>query len=406
MPSIFLGHASDHRGYRCLDLNTNKIIISRHVTFDETVFPYGTTQPNLSSTYTFLDDIPDLLPHNTPSPNVTPPTIPQNIATLNSLPPVDIPIPSTVPSHGSDYLQPNNFHPTYIISPISSQPDPTTHYTIGYHSPTSPPTAQHPLILVVKPGTIRTVLSLAASQHWPIHQLDVKNAFLHGDLSEMVYMHQPPGFQDSTHPDYVSLLQRSLYGLKQALRAWFQRIFLSQKKYAVEILERAGMVNCNPSRTPDTKFKLDLVANSDADWAGCPTTRRLTSGYFIFLGNNLLSWSSKRQPTLSHSSTEAEYRGVANAVAETCWLRNLLRELHTPLSSAMLVYCDNISAMYLSTNSVQHQHTKHIEIDIHFVRDLFAAGQVRVLHVPCVISLLKFLRKACLLLCLRSLDLV
>ncbi|GKB43588.1 ribonuclease H-like domain-containing protein, partial [Tanacetum coccineum] len=76
---------------------------------------------------------------------------------------------------------------------------------------------------VVKPGTIRTVLSLAASRHWPIHQFDVKNAFLHEDLFETVYMHQPPGFRDFAHPDYVCLLQRSLYGLKQAPRAWFQR---------------------------------------------------------------------------------------------------------------------------------------------------------------------------------------
>ncbi|GJY44903.1 ribonuclease H-like domain-containing protein [Tanacetum coccineum] len=199
-------------------------------------------------------------------------------------------------------------------------------------------------------------------------------------------------------------------------------IGLSQKKYAVEILERAGMVNCNPSRTPvDTESKpgdivsdptlyrslagslqyltftrpdisyavqqlfssstTDLVAYSDADWAGCPTTRRSTSGYCVFLGNNLLSWSSKRQPTLSRSSAEAEYRSVANAIAETCWLRNILRELHTPLSSTTLIYCDNISAVYLSSYPVQHQRTKHIEIDIHFVRDLVAAGQVRMLHV-------------------------
>ncbi|GJV98658.1 ribonuclease H-like domain-containing protein [Tanacetum coccineum] len=79
---------------------------------------------------------------------------------------------------------------------------------------------------------------------------------------------------------------------------------------------------------------------------------------------------------------EAEYRGVANAVAETCWLRNLLRELHTPLATATLVYCDNVSAVYLSSNLVQHQRTKHIEIDIHFVRDLVATGAIRVLHVP------------------------
>ncbi|GKF95770.1 ribonuclease H-like domain-containing protein, partial [Tanacetum coccineum] len=95
-----------------------------------------------------------------------------------------------------------------------------------------------------------------------------------------------------------------------------------------------------------------------------------------------MSWSSKRQPTLSRSSAEAKYRGVANAVAETCWLRNLLRELHTPISSATLVYCDNVSVVYLSCNPVQHQRTKHIKIDIHFVCDLVAAGQVRVFHVP------------------------
>ncbi|GKF12510.1 ribonuclease H-like domain-containing protein, partial [Tanacetum coccineum] len=74
---------------------------------------------------------------------------------------------------------------------------------------------------------------------------------------------------------------------------------------------------------------IDLVAYSDADWAGCPTTRRSTSGYCVFLGNNLLSWSAKRKPMLSRSSAEAEYRGVANAVAETCWLKNLLRKFCT-----------------------------------------------------------------------------
>ncbi|GJY95967.1 ribonuclease H-like domain-containing protein [Tanacetum coccineum] len=290
--------------------------------------------------------------------------------------------------------------------------------------------------LVVKLGTIRTILSLAASRHWPIHQLDVKNAFLHGDLSETIYMHQPSGFRDCVHPDYVCLLQRQgidtayllLYVDDIVLTASSEGLFLSQKKYAaIKILEKAHMVSCKPSRTPvDTESKLgvdgdpvsdptlyrslagslkyltftrpcisyavqqvclhmhdprephfyalkrisryvqgtlnyglqlfysstkDLVAYSDADWAGYPTTRRLTSG------------------------NEAKYRGVANAVAETCWLRNLLRELHTPLSSDTLVYCDNVSAVYLSSNLVQHQRTKHIEIDIHFVRDLVAACQ-------------------------------
>nr|GEW62243.1 ribonuclease H-like domain-containing protein [Tanacetum cinerariifolium] len=110
-----------------------------------------------------------------------------------------------------------------------------------------------------------------------------------------------------------------------------------------------------------------LTAYTDADWAGCPVTRRSTSGYCMFLGDNLLSWSDKRQVTLSRSSAEAEYQGVANVVAETAWLQNLLLEFHAPLSTATLVYCDNVSVVYLSTNPVQHQCTKHIEIGIHFV---------------------------------------
>nr|GEW06631.1 ribonuclease H-like domain-containing protein [Tanacetum cinerariifolium] len=212
----------------------------------------------------------------------------------------------------------------------------------------------------------------------------------------------------------------------------FSGMFSSQKKYVAEILERASMVNCNPIRNPiDTESKLGATGDVVSD----PTLYRSLAGSLQHLtftrpdisyavqqvclhmhdprephfsalkrilryvcgtldyGLQLFSSSTfdlvaysdadwLRQPTLSRSSAEAEYRGVANAVAETCLLRNLLRELHTPLSSATLVDCDNVSVVYLSSNPVQHQRTKHIEIDIHFVRDLIAAGQVRVLHVP------------------------
>ncbi|KAK4369909.1 hypothetical protein RND71_009384 [Anisodus tanguticus] len=123
-----------------------------------------------------------------------------------------------------------------------------------------------------------------------------------------------------------------------------------------------------------------VIAYSDTVWGGCLDTRCSTFGYCVFLEDNLLSWSSKRQPTLSRSSAEAKYRGVANAVFESCWIHNLLLELHCLIQKATLVYCDNISAIYLSGNPVQHQRTKHIE-NIHFVREKVARGQVRVLHV-------------------------
>jgi hypothetical protein len=89
----------------------------------------------------------------------------------------------------------------------------------------------------------------------------------------------------------------------------------------------------------------------------------------VFLGDNLVSWSAKRQTVVSRSSAEAEYRAVANGVAEATWLRQLLLELQAPLSRCTLVYCDNISVVYLSNNPVQHQRTKHVEIDLHFVRE-------------------------------------
>jgi hypothetical protein len=94
------------------------------------------------------------------------------------------------------------------------------------------------------------------------------------------------------------------------------------------------------------------------------------------------TWAAKRQPVVSRSSAEAEYRAVANGVAEASWLRQLLHELHSPLQRATLIYYDNVSAVYLSTNPVQHQRTKHVEIDLHFIRERVAVGDVRVLSVP------------------------
>ncbi|GKC85658.1 ribonuclease H-like domain-containing protein [Tanacetum coccineum] len=230
---------------------------------------------------------------------------------------------------------------------------------------------------IVKPATIRTVLSLALTRHWLVHQLDVKNVFLNGDLSETVYMYQPLCFVYPRYPHHVCRLQRSGTNISYLLiyvddivltassTALLQKIIFSLHK---------DMLKCNPNLTPvDTESKHDpegtpisdptlyrslasglqyltftrpnlsydvqqiclymhdpwephlatlkrilryvqgtlqfglllyassgssLVAYSDIDWVGCPATRRSTSGYCVFMGENLLSWPAKRQHTL------------------------------------------------------------------------------------------------------------
>jgi hypothetical protein len=392
---------------------------------------------------------------------------------------------------------------------------------------------------VIKPGTIRLIITIALVKKWSIRQLDVKNAFLHGVLSENIYMEQPPGMADPQFPNHVCKLQKALYGLKQAPRAWFDRfssflinygffcsladpslfifhsnvgslilllyvddilltgftaslvtnfiqlmqsefsmkdlgplhhflgieiqptidgLHLSQTHYAITILERAKMIDCKPMNTPlEAKTKigsndtplddpgyyrglvgalqyltltrpdlsysvnyvsqfmhsptvmhlkmvrrilryvkgtidvglhftsnttLDLFAFSDADWAGCPTTRRSTTGYCTFLGGNIISWCAKKQHTVSRSSTEAEYRAMANTTAELTWLTFILNDLRIALASPPVLYCDNISALHMTINPVFHARSKHIELDYHFVRERVSLGLLVTHYIP------------------------
>lgn len=392
---------------------------------------------------------------------------------------------------------------------------------------------------VIKPTTIRIVLSLAVSLDWSIRQLDISNAFLNGYLEETVYMSQPPGFSDSRCPQFVCKLNKSIYGLKQAPRAWFQRlssflftigftgshtdsslfireqggnvlyillyvddiiitgstdlvvqecisliaaefqlrdlgilhyflgievhhlpngILLSQHKYLHDLLlatkmDKATSVKSPMATTcqlqindgepmadpnlyrrtvgalqyacltrPDLAFAVNklcqflsaptnthwaackrvlryvndtihhglyitpssdkrLQAFCDADWAGSAHDRRSTGGFALYLGPNLISWSAKKQPTVARSSTEAEYRAVANTTAEIIWIRSLLKELKQPTPNPTIIWCDNIGASYLAVNPCFKARTKHIEVDFHFVREQVKAGNIAVQYI-------------------------
>ena len=115
-----------------------------------------------------------------------------------------------------------------------------------------------------------------------------------------------------------------------------------------------------------------LNAFSDADWAGCPNDRRSTSGFVVFLGTNLVSWSSRKQAIVSRSSTEAEYKAIANVIAEVIWIQSLLKELGVFQHKPPILWCDNLGATYLTANPMFHARTKHIEVDFHFVREQVA----------------------------------
>ncbi|XP_050379700.1 uncharacterized mitochondrial protein AtMg00810-like [Argentina anserina] len=132
------------------------------------------------------------------------------------------------------------------------------------------------------------------------------------------------------------------------------------------------------------KFSLSPIkmdAYCDADWAGDPNDRKSTTGFVILLEGTPVSWCSKKQTAVSRSSTEAEYRSMADTTSEVKWLLHLMQDLHIEVLDKPTLHCDNISALALATNPVFHSKLKHIEVDVHFTRDQVKAGTIKLKFV-------------------------
>nr|GEZ15076.1 hypothetical protein [Tanacetum cinerariifolium] len=282
---------------------------------------------------------------------------------------------------------------------------------------------------VARLEAIRIFLAYAAYKNMVVYQMDVKTAFLNGNLRKEVYVSQPDWFLDQDNPNHVYKLNKALYGLKQAPRAWYDMlssflltrdfskglvdptlfirrnnndlllmsmmgkisfflglqisqspkgIFTNQSKYALESLKKYGFESCDPVDTPMVeKSKLDEDKDGkaidpshyhDADHAGCQDTRRSTSGSVQFLGERLISWSSKRQKSAAISSTKAKYIALSGWCAQILWIRSQLSDYGLGFNKIPM-YCDNKSAIALCCNNVQHSRSKHIDIKYHFIKE-------------------------------------
>nr|GEZ50500.1 hypothetical protein [Tanacetum cinerariifolium] len=293
----------------------------------------------------------------------------------------------------TQYMDPSNMHTFYQPYPHDYQwtNDHPLEQVIGEPSrPEEGIDFEESFTPVFQMEAIRIFLAYAAHKGFTVYQMDVKSEFLHGSLKEYVYVCQPEGFIDADYPSHVYKLKKALYGLKQAPRAC--DIFINQSKYVHEILKKYGLntsdiagtlmyikdkldldqigtlVDATKYRsmigalmyltssrpdivhaTCDSGFKLTRFSN--ADYAGCKDTFKSTSGGAQFLGEKLVSWSSKKQDCTSLSTAKSEYMSLSACCAQVLWMRTQLTDYGYHFNK-IPIYCDSKSAIAISCNPV------------------------------------------------------
>ncbi|RVW58525.1 Retrovirus-related Pol polyprotein from transposon RE1 [Vitis vinifera] len=242
-------------------------------------------------------------------------------------------------------------------------------------------------------NTIRTLLSLAAHYNWQLLQYDVKNAFLHGDLDEEIYMNIPLGFKGNTG-NKVCKLKKTFYGLKQSPRAWFGRFAKVMKESGYK--QSQGKIGCKPVSTPmDPNHKLGEAKKEPV--VDKRMYQRLV-GRLIYLAHTLsdIAYSVSLINQFMHdpreSHLQATYRVLhylkGNPGKGILFKKNntLTLEAYTDanyvVDGPMKLYCDNKSAINIVHNPIQHDRTKHIEIDRHFIKEKLEEGVVCMFYVP------------------------
>ncbi|GJX16557.1 retrovirus-related pol polyprotein from transposon TNT 1-94, partial [Tanacetum coccineum] len=267
---------------------------------------------------------------------------------------------------------------------------------------------------------VRMFVAYTAHKNFKIFQIDFKTTFINGPLKEEVYVNQPDDFVDPNFLDHVYRLKKALYGLKQAPRADFSKRFANLMKNNFEMSmmgELKFFLGLQGTPTDQTKYRsmigglmyltasrpdiafatfdssFELIAYSDADHAGCHDDCKSTSGGLQFLGEKLVSWSSKNQDCIALSTAEAEYVSLSACCAQVIWMWTQLLDYGYKFNKIPM-YCDSRSAFFISCNPVQHSHTKHIDIRYHFIKEHVERGTVELYFVGTKYQLVDLFTKA------------